>query len=603
MTPPARHIARLEAAGQLAAVADRIAGLSSRLEAAPHWLPGRTLQRQCEEAQRLLTGIAARLEQPLVVTLVGPTGSGKSTLLNALAGVDQLSPAGVRRPTTREVILYGRRGADAGPLKEALGGAQPRMVSSPAAEALSEVLLVDTPDVDSIEGRGQLPLVERIVALSDVLLCVFDAENPKRRDQIDFLAPLVQRFDGEALVALLNKCDRQEAAELQRAIAPDFRRHLAAAWGDPAPQLLCISGRAQLADPAWDPAAAPRHDFNQFDRLRGMIFGRLNRAGQRIDRRLANALQLERFVSGRAAAEARRDRSAREAAAAALSAGEAAARREAIDRLAAAAGEDLSAAQQWLYHHLARRWLGPVGWLIAAWSRLLALGSHWEALRHPLRRRPRAAGQAAPASAGAAPHPLAWPVVPLTACRAAAAAAHGALLRGWPDLSEKLVQARFDPALRSPGTLPPAEALDVDLADHWSAALQAVVERQARGLSHPLLQAVLNLPPLGLLTLVAWATLRDFLAAAYRPAAFFLHALLAVATALLLSFFLFQALARLALGTRRLARLAVAVLRREGAAVAPAIGSPLLAEIAAVGALEHLPPEESIDRRCNGRHS
>ena len=52
-------------------------------------------------------------------------------------------------------------------------------------------LLVDTPDTDSVASPAHHQLLHQVVARSDVLICVFDAQNPKRRDHIDFMAPLV----------------------------------------------------------------------------------------------------------------------------------------------------------------------------------------------------------------------------------------------------------------------------------------------------------------------------------------------------------------------------------------------------------------------------
>ena len=55
-----------------------------------------------------------------VVALAGSTGSGKSSLFNALAGAD-LSPVGVRRPTTSKAhaSVWGAEGA--APLVQWLG--------------------------------------------------------------------------------------------------------------------------------------------------------------------------------------------------------------------------------------------------------------------------------------------------------------------------------------------------------------------------------------------------------------------------------------------------------------------------------------------------
>src|SRR5215218_10272080 len=45
-----------------------------------------------------------RMEAPLLMVVGGSTGAGKSTLVNSLVGED-VSPAGVLRPTTRAPVL------------------------------------------------------------------------------------------------------------------------------------------------------------------------------------------------------------------------------------------------------------------------------------------------------------------------------------------------------------------------------------------------------------------------------------------------------------------------------------------------------------------
>ncbi|MEJ2037526.1 MAG: 50S ribosome-binding GTPase, partial [Desulfosarcinaceae bacterium] len=184
-----RHVAALQAAGQVEACLHDLHNLEVRLERVPLWRPAAVLDRQAAEARRIIEGMQARLERRLVVTLVGPCGAGKSTLLNALAGMDDLSPSGIQRPTTRRLVVL----ANDPEAVRTLFGTQipPEEVdvrNSPAAESLDHLVLVDTPDTDSTLSDRHMALVIQAVAMSDVLICVFDAQNPKRRDHADTLA-------------------------------------------------------------------------------------------------------------------------------------------------------------------------------------------------------------------------------------------------------------------------------------------------------------------------------------------------------------------------------------------------------------------------------
>src|SRR5690554_1664911 len=101
-----------------------------------------------------------RLEDALIIGIVGGTGVGKSTLLNALAG-DEIAQTSEMRPCTQTPTIY----HPAGMKLDFLEG---KKVSR---SALEHLVLIDTPDTDSIVTEHRA-VAERILAQCDlVLLC------------------------------------------------------------------------------------------------------------------------------------------------------------------------------------------------------------------------------------------------------------------------------------------------------------------------------------------------------------------------------------------------------------------------------------------------
>ncbi|MCK5206160.1 MAG: 50S ribosome-binding GTPase, partial [Desulfobacterales bacterium] len=333
------------------------------------------LKKQCDEAIRMINDIAERFDRKLVVTLVGPSGSGKSTLLNALAGVDDLSEIGHRLPTTDHLIVFSGNPNDGGQLIEALDSEIVETRSNPAADDFEHVLLIDTPDTDSTAFKKHIPIVEQTIAKSDMLICVFDAENPKRRDHVDFLAPFTRKFSGESLVCVLNKCDRLDEPELKNQIVPDFLEHIRMGWQMPADRVFCISARRNLKDSDWDADAGPRHDFDEFEDLKQLVVNTINRAGYVIDRRIENAERLRDFVFEEAGREVLKKKAVLADAAGRITDAEKKALGNAISGMQAIGTQPLFGLNVLVYQKLAQRWLGPMGWMIAIWARLLIFGS------------------------------------------------------------------------------------------------------------------------------------------------------------------------------------------------------------------------------------
>ncbi len=587
---PERQAMALEAAGRIQTVRRDVHQLREALARVPLWRPAAGLQQQCSRALEIIDALAERLDYKLVVTLIGPCGSGKSTLLNALAGVDELSATGTERPTTRNLVVLSRDPDDAGQLRRRLGGQEVTLRSSPAAAALEHVILIDTPDTDSTEQQRHLALLQEAIGLSDILICVFNAENPKTRDHADVLAPFVALFDGQSLVAVLNRCDRLDENELREVILPEFEQYLADAWPRTVEQVLCLSARSHLRRPAWAPQARPRHGFDQFETLRDLVFGAYNRPGFAADRRVRNAEALRDYVW----------RQAREAVIAVGPQLEKARRDiEAVHRRAFSDALEVLASRQsglpagtsaLLYRQLSQRWSGPVGWLVAGWSRLLHFGGGLGQMLRPGRLvgrmlRPSSDGEPAlPETAGAEP---AFERYRLT------------LLKDWPAVAEDLVAAGFDPAVRRTGTLVrQGESVGRDLALTWDTALAAETERAARAMSSGPVQLLFNLPVLAVLAYTGWLTVSGFFGGHYLDSGFFLHAAVAAGVILFLSFFLLQGALRLLARPERVLKKTLETARQQLAGLSPAAAAPLEDQVAVL--LDQvLPPAGAVGRRTD----
>ncbi len=571
MTTVARQTAVLKGLGRLETLVSELELLKSGLDGVPLWRPAAALGRQCDEAVRMIRGIASRFERSLVVTLIGPSGSGKSTLINALSGGMELSPMGRHRPTTETLVVFSAAAEDAVELLAELGSDSVEVAVPTGAGLPRGLTLIDTPDTDSTALRRHIPALQRAIEQADVLLCVFDAENPKRRDHADFLAPFVQRFDGQSLVAVLNKCDRLDAAELKSDILPDFRSYLQKGWEGALEKVLCVCGRRHLREPDWDPSAGPRHDVDQFEELREWLFDLVKRGSRVMDRRIENARQLHAVVLAEAERELGADREALDAARRSLELAHseaAAAAASSLRGAAAPAGAGLGAA----VYQLAGRWFGPVGWLLAFWMRLMSMGSGIAAALRLVR--PSAGGWLRSRQSNAEG------VTGPQGLETALQHYRVKFLKRWPETAEHLVQGRFDPSVRSLDTpLASAERVAEGLARLWEGTLEQEVERIGRRLGGLGLQTVMNAPVVGILGYVGWVTVKTFFSAEYLPGDYFLHAFWVVALALLLSFVALQLLIRLTAGPERILERALEQLQREASALEGLAEHPLRVQI------------------------
>lgn len=106
-------------------------------------------------------------EVPLTVVFAGPTGSGKSTLVNSLSGIDISETGPVRPTTTGPVVLASSRHASG---FEQISGVDCQVVVG-GAPILSDVALVDTPDIDSTSVRNRAT-AETLIDNADIVVFV-----------------------------------------------------------------------------------------------------------------------------------------------------------------------------------------------------------------------------------------------------------------------------------------------------------------------------------------------------------------------------------------------------------------------------------------------
>lgn len=589
------QISALQAVGQIAGFVSDITDLERRLSQLPQWQPATILRQQAAEARQMIRGLRERLDGRLVVTLIGPSGAGKSTIFNAIAGRDDLSAAGVNRPTTRELVVLSNDPDAARHIMAPTDDGQISFRTGPAAKELDHLILVDTPDTDSTKSPSHQHLLEHIVSRSDVLVCVFDAQNPKRRDHADFMAPLVRHFSGGSLVAVVNKCDRHEANELGEVIGPDFDEYLQKAWQKSPEAILLVSARSHLQDPQWDSGARPRHNLNQFDQLRDLITGTMNQPHIGTDRRIANAASIRDYVVEQARNAAEQHKADLAAAAEKMVAAEQQGMQAAITQLRADDRRQILGINVRLYQALAQRWMGPVGWLVAVWSRLIVFGSGLAALvrfGNPLRQ--------------------IWGAVSswrrLKESRSALEmlrdsdrvdkaldSFRNTWLTRWPDIAEALIRGGFHPDIRQLATDSGHDEVGRALDQLWSDALDRQINRYANGLSHLILQMLFNLPAVAMLGYVGWLTASGFFTGTYLSTDFFLHALLTIIIILLLSFFLLQAMVRVVAGKDRIQRHAFQAMEKE------ALQKPLTASREIAEQIERIWTMSGRARELNGR--
>lgn len=209
-----------------------------------------------------------RLPAPLVVAIAGGTGVGKSTLLNALAG-RAIARCGDERPTTETPTVYLPPGA-------------PRPFGTAAyveSGALDELVLIDTPDTDSIKTEHSV-LVEGLLRHADAVL--FCATQEKYKD--DKSLQLLQPIRGERKIVCV-----QTHADEEQDIRTDWLSVLEQ-HGFAVDACFRVSATAAFARASGDAVSAA--DVFEFDELERYLKEKLPPERRSIkERNLAGAIQ------------------------------------------------------------------------------------------------------------------------------------------------------------------------------------------------------------------------------------------------------------------------------------------------------------------------
>lgn len=160
-------------------------------------------ERRDRVASQVRNHLLPRLRQvsaPVIVVLGGSTGAGKSTLVNSVLG-DDVSAAGVLRPTTKEPILV-THPKDAELLADhpVLGLA--RLVEH---EGVTRgVAILDAPDLDSVYDANRA-LAGELVELAD--LWVFVTTGSRYGDAVPWARLTEADKRGVSLAVVLNRVD------------------------------------------------------------------------------------------------------------------------------------------------------------------------------------------------------------------------------------------------------------------------------------------------------------------------------------------------------------------------------------------------------------
>lgn len=478
-----------------------LASVKKRLDELRFWMPAAGLSKLVGETLSVVDRLGERLEAKAIVAVVGGTGSGKSTLVNALCGKDGTVQEGSRRPTTRSITALARTPGDANVLVESFGGGELE-VKHDLGFRFRDVVLVDTPDTDSSECSDYSPLLDRVLERADALVCVFPAQDPKRRDNIVRLADKVAKFQAEHVFLVLNQCDRIAESELDE-IRADFERNVRESWAKTG-KVFLVSARSSLESPEWIEGERPLHSANEFESLCSAV--RELDGASFADMRIARAREL-RVETEEAVRRAIRDYGDWDGIHDRLRQFEKGLVERLLEqesgRIALRSGELSSI----LYRAVAERWRGPIGTYLHLGLLVRAVGSSLRCL-NPLSWARRAAGEGRTAEVALLDDSISfdWDLV------------KGAVLEEWPGLGADLVNKfQMTPEFLDGEKAVVFEELEESVQRHWPRHLGKVIDRMSKARSHPFLQVVAHLPLVSAAAFSLYNLLTTYFQGKYLP--------------------------------------------------------------------------------------